>query len=193
MDGIKWQISVPIFRNTRILKQLGLAIGLPFGIIAAVIALSSGRSIYTLYALALIALLLFLTWLFVMLVYRGKYAVEYFADKGGVRCRTQAKQAKTNRVVNGLTVTLGLFSGKPSAAGAGLLAQSRQDTYLSWSQITKVKYNPKKSFILLRGRLAENMVLFCTSENYVQVAQFVMDQAAMQISAPTAEEFAARR
>lgn len=193
MDGIKWRIRVPIFRSTLILKQLGLAIGLPFGIIAAVITLPSGRSVYTLYALLLISLLLFLAWLFVMLVYGGKYAVEYSADRGGVRCRTHAKQAKTNRIVNGLTVTLGLFAGRPSAVGAGLLAQSRQNEYLRWSQITKVKYKPKKSFILLRGGLAENMVLFCTSENYEKVVQFVMEQAPVQTSSPVAEERAARR
>jgi len=180
MDKAEWKVSVPIFRNTLILKQLGLAIGIPFGIIAAIIALSSEWSIYTVYALSLIASLLLLTWVFIMLVYRGKYNVEYFMDKSGVRCRTQTKQAKTNRVVNNLTVTLGLLSGKPSVAGAGMLAQSRQDEFLKWARITKVKYKPKKSLVILRGGFAENMVLFCTRENYAQVARFVMDKTSAQ-------------
>lgn len=47
-EEVSWQISVPIFRNTVILKQLGLAIGIPFGVVALVIGLTSGKSIYTL-------------------------------------------------------------------------------------------------------------------------------------------------
>ena len=94
MEKIQWQISVPIFRNTVILKQLGLAIGIPFGIVALVIGLTSGRSVYTLYGLGLIAALLLLSWLFIVVVYRGRYEAEFVLDDKGVLCRTQAKQAK---------------------------------------------------------------------------------------------------
>ncbi len=37
MEKPAWQISLPIFRNTVILKQLGLAIGIPFGLVALII------------------------------------------------------------------------------------------------------------------------------------------------------------
>ncbi len=59
MEKIQWQISVPIFRNTVILKQLWIAIGIPFGLVALVIGLASGKSVYALYGLGLIAALLF--------------------------------------------------------------------------------------------------------------------------------------
>ena len=172
MEKIQWQISVPIFKNTVILKQLGLAIGIPFGFVTLVIGLSSGKSIYTLYGLGLIAALLFFTWLFIMAVYRGKYEVEFVLDDKGVLCRTQAKQAKKNRIVNALTVVLGLLSGKPAAAGAGMLAESRQETFLRWNRITRVKYKSKSHTILLRGGWAENIALFCTEENYETVEAF---------------------
>ena len=173
MEKIQWQISVPIFRNTVILKQLGLAIGIPFGLVALVIGLSSGKSIYTLYGLGLIAALLFFTWLFIMAVYRGKYEVEFVLDGKGVLCRTQAKQAKKNRIVNTLTVVLGLLSGKPAAAGAGMLAQSLQEVSLQWNRVTRVKYKPKSRTILLRGGWTENIALFCADENYEQIEAFV--------------------
>ena len=57
MEKLQWQISVPIFRNTVILKQLGLAIGIPFGLVVIVVALASGKSVYAIYGLALIAVL----------------------------------------------------------------------------------------------------------------------------------------
>ena len=181
MEKIQWQISVPIFRNTVILKQLGLAIGIPFGLVALVIGLSSVKSIYTLYGLGLIAALLFFTWLFIMAVYRGKYEVEFVLDQKGVLCRTQAKQAKKNRVINTLTVILGLLTGKPTTAGAGMLAQSRQEVFLRWNRVTRVNYKLKSRTILLRVGWTENIALFCTDENYEQIEAFVR----RNISLPT--------
>jgi hypothetical protein len=174
MEKIQWQISVPIFRNTVILKQLGIAIGIPFGLVALVIGLASGKSVYALYGLGLIAALLFFTWLFIMAVHRGKYEVEFVLDDKGVLCRTQAKQAKKNRITNALTIVLGLLSGKPAVAGAGMLAQSRQETLLKWKCVTKVNYKPKSHTILLRGGWTEQVALFCTEDNYAPVECEVM-------------------
>lgn len=172
-EAIRWEISVPILKNTVILKQLGLAIGIPFSLAALVIVLLSGRSRDTLYALGFIAALLILTWLFVMAAYRDKYEAEFVLDGKGVLCRTGVKQARKNRVINTLTVILGLLTGKPAAAGAGMLAESRQETFLRWNRITRVKYSPKSRTILLRGGWTENIALFCTEENYETVETFV--------------------
>ena len=60
---IQWRISVPIYKNTAIWRQLGLAVGIPFGLVTLVIALSSGKSVYALYGLGLIAVLLFFIWI----------------------------------------------------------------------------------------------------------------------------------
>lgn len=174
MEKMQWEISVPIFKNTVILKQLGIAIGIPFGLVALIIGFASGKSVYTLYGLGLIVALLFFTWLLIMAVYGGKYEAEFELDNKGALCRTQAKQAKKNRIINGLTVFLGLFSGKLSAAGAGMTAQSRQEVFIKWSHITKVKYKPKSLTILLRGGWTENIALFCSAENYSQIEQVVI-------------------
>jgi len=173
-EAIRWEISVPVFKNTVIVKQLGLAIGLPFGMVALVIGLASGKSVYTLYGLGLIAALLFFTWLFVMAAYKGKYEVEFVLDDKGTLCRTQAGQAKKNRVINALAVLLGLLSGKPTAAGAGMLAQSRQEVFLRWNRITRVKYKPQSRAILLCGGWMEQIALFCTQDNYAQVESCVL-------------------
>jgi hypothetical protein len=170
---IQWYISVPVFKNTVILKQLGIAVGIPFGLVALVIGLASGKSIYTLYGLGLIGALLLFTWIFIMAVYRGKYEAEFVLDDKGARCRTQAKQAKKNRIINTLTVVLGLLSGKPAVAGAGLLAQSRQEIFIRWNRVMKVKYRLKGNTILLRSGWTEQIALFCTFENFSEVEQFI--------------------
>ncbi|MBP6887883.1 MAG: hypothetical protein KBC20_07450 [Oscillospiraceae bacterium] len=173
-EAVRWEISVPIFKDTTILKQLGLAIGIPFGLVALAIVLVSGIRRDTLYALGLIAALLILTWLFIMVAYRGKYEAEFALDDKGVLCRTGAKQAKMRRIGNTLTVMLGLLSGKPAVAGAGMLAQSRQEVFLRWNHITKVKYKSQSHTILLRGGWTEQIALFCTQENYALVERFVL-------------------
>jgi hypothetical protein len=68
---------------------------------------------------------------------------------------------------------IGLLSGRPAAAGAGILAQSQQEVFLRWNRITKVKYRPKSRTILLRSGWTENIALFCADENYEQVEVFV--------------------
>lgn len=175
-ERIEWCIHVPIFRNTVILKQLGLAVGIPFGLLIIILVVVSGKSVYTLYALGLLIALLFLTWLFIMAVYGGKYEAEFELDEKGVLCRTQAKQAKKDKVVNALTVFLGLLSGKPGVAGAGILAQSRQQVSIQWSRVRSVKYKPRQKTILLRGGFSENIALFCTQENYPEVEQLIMSK-----------------
>lgn len=170
---MKWKIKVPIFRNPVIVKQLGIAAGIPFGLVALVIGATSGWSVYTLYALGLIGALFFFTWLFIMAVYGGKYEAEFILDDGGALCRTQAKQAKKNRIVNTLTVVLGLLSGKPAVAGAGMLAGAGQSVYLRWNRVTRVRYLPGSRTILLRGGATENIGLFCKKDNYDLVEAFV--------------------
>lgn len=180
MINMEWKIKVPIFKNTVILKQLRTAVGIPFGLVALVIGVTSGRSVYTLYALGLIGMLLFFTWVFIMAVYGGKYEVELILNDEGVICRTQAEQTRRNRIINALTVAVGLMSGKPAAAGAGMLAGARQSTYLRWNRITKVSYQPNCRTILLRGGWTESIGLFCTKENYTLAERFVRDKVQNQ-------------
>ena len=175
-EAVRWEISVSIFKNTVILNQLGLAIGIPFGLVALIIVIISKGSRDTLYALGLIAALLILTWLLIMVVYRGKYEAEFVLDNKGVLCRTQAKQSKRNRVINTLTVMLGLLTGRPAVAGAGLLAQSRQEVFIRWSRITKVKYKPQGRTIMMRCGWTEQIALFCTQDNYALVERFVLQR-----------------
>ena len=70
-EKIEWKISVPIFRSSIIVKQMALAIGIHFGIVALVIGFASGKSVYTIYGLGFIFALFLLSWLFILLVYRG--------------------------------------------------------------------------------------------------------------------------
>lgn len=159
-----WTCSVPIFSDPLIVKQLIIAVGLPFGVVLLVIAVFSRFSRDGLYAIAMILGLLFLTWLFVKMVNKGRYEVEYWIDASGVRCKYTPNQLKKNQWINGLTVFLGLLSGKPTVAGAGILAQSRQDVSIKWNRIQSVKHYPRHRRIHLSAGWFETVVVYCSDE-----------------------------
>ncbi|PKM84239.1 MAG: hypothetical protein CVU86_08215 [Firmicutes bacterium HGW-Firmicutes-11] len=172
-DSIHWEIDVPIFRNPLIVKQLGLAIGIPFGILLIFLLFLSLSDPNALYGVALVVLLLLLTFLFVKVIYKGVYQAAFVLDNRAVTCKTRSAQGKTNRIVNGLTFILGIFSAKPAVAGAGILAQSRQSVSLRWRNVKKVKYLPKQHAILLRGGYLESIAVFCREDNYQEVSAWI--------------------
>ena len=163
---LKWELKVPIFKNPIILKQLGIAFGLPFGILITILIAITQEIRYLAYFFVIIGLLFFLTYLAIMVLYKGKYDVGFVIDDKGVRCYTQRAQAKKNKMINSLAFIFGILLGKPGVAGAGLLAQARQDETIKWKNIKNVKYRPKYNMILIKGNFAENMAVFCTKDNY---------------------------
>ncbi len=175
-EKLRWEISVPIFRSTIILKQLAIAIGMPFGLVIAILLIASrgeGAREYSLYGLAFIAVALGLAYLVIAIAYGGKYHVGFVLDRAGVQCYTCGKQAKRNRVINELTVALGILTRRPAAAGAGILAASRQSTSLKWHDIRKTKSHPGQYTITVQGHFAQQIAIFCTPDNYGAVEAFI--------------------
>ena len=166
MDKIEWSIKVPIFKNPLILKQLGFAIGIPFGVLILVLFLVTKELRYTLYALALILALFLFSYLLILLVYGGKYELGFRIDQEGVASFTEGTQKKKNKILNTLTIMMGVFSKQPTIAGAGFLADARQTVFLKWKRIKKVKYDERSRTILLYGGFGESIGVFCNQDNY---------------------------
>ena len=82
---------------------------------------------------------------------------------------------KKNRFVNRLTVIMGVFTGKPTVAGAGLLAQAKEEDFLAWQKIQKIKYKPKSQTILLRGHPGQKIAVFCPPDYYQQIEDFIKE------------------
>jgi hypothetical protein len=175
---LQWEINVPLFRNPFILQGLGMAIGIPFGMmIIIIIVLSKGNIMGTdaKYALGFIALILLLSLIVTQLVYGGIYAAGFLMDKKGITSYTQEAQAKKNRAINRLTVILGLARGNLAAVGTGILAHSRRIMQINWREVRHVYYYPKQSTIIVKGGFAEKMTLFCSPDNYDEVVTFIED------------------
>ena len=178
-DKIYWEISVPIFRNSIILKDLGIALGIPFGLLIAILFVISGGDISADgigYPLMSIGILFILGFLLIMALYGGRYAAGYVIDKNGILNYTQRKHARKNSIINLLLVITGLFLGRPSAVGAGLLAQTRQSVFIRWNGIKKVKIYPESRTIIIKGGFADKVALFCKDDNFQLVKAIVMSK-----------------
>ena len=81
---------------------------------------SAGK--FVLITLAILFGLLFLGIIAIVLIYHNRYDLQFTVDKNGVRSTTFGKTKGKNALINMLLA----LSGKPSAAGSGLLAASRQ-------------------------------------------------------------------
>jgi len=181
IDTISWDQDVTIY-NKVVLKQLGLAFGIPFGLIFIFLVIqyisdmSKGRIVSFdgwQYALLLIGLWIALTALFLFVVYRNRFRMHYEINDDGIFMGFAATSAKKNKLVNIATMIAGGMAGKPSVAGAGLLAQSRQSVFLRWSQCKKYKLHPKKNRITIYNKFIEFMILECTPENYPLVREVI--------------------
>ncbi len=175
-DKVQWEIKVPIFKNSLILKQLAIAIGIPFGILIILLIVLLKGSIYALYSVGTIVLLLIATWIFILIVYGGTYDVEFLLNDKGVLYQSRPNQMKKNKIINSLTFILGLLSKNPTSMGASTLAQSRQQIFVPWKKVVEVKYKPKDFTILIKSGFAQSIALFCREENYPAVKEFVIDK-----------------
>ncbi|MBN2852696.1 MAG: hypothetical protein JXQ23_08175 [Clostridia bacterium] len=174
-----WEFEVPIFRNRIVLKQLALGIGIPFTVIfMLVVIISKGQifNIYALYTLLLVAAAFFLTYLLVMIVYKGKYSMGFQINDKGITNFTLKKTAKKNNVINRLTIFMGIVSRSPSAIGAGMLANARQNVLVKWKSIRKIKFLDKQKVIMINGGFGDNIALFCNNDNYDHIEKLICEK-----------------
>ncbi|MEA5017323.1 MAG: hypothetical protein VB009_01225 [Erysipelotrichaceae bacterium] len=174
---LRWQSKISIFANTTVLKQLFIAIGIPFLVVIFVLLMFNQEPLYTLYALILIGSLFLLTALLIRFLYRGVYEVEYLLYDDKIISRTVTSQRKKNNIVNRLAIFLGILSANPTVIGAGMLANARQSETLVFANVKKVKYEPSKYTITLYGKSLIKLIVFCDKENY----QTVVDAIALRI------------
>ncbi|MDP3385770.1 MAG: hypothetical protein Q8S24_00945 [Eubacteriales bacterium] len=175
VEKTTWQINVPIFKNVLILKQMLIAIGIPFGAVILFLLFNAFRSgskdAY--YGIGLILLLFISGILLLMVAFGGQYAVAFEMDEKGITCRSQDRYRRKSKVIGFLTVFLSLFSKSPTAAGAGLLGQSRHTVRIKWSDICKVKFYPKYRTILVKENALNSLGIFCTKENYTTIETYI--------------------
>ena len=97
-------------------------------------------------------------------------ASDFFVNLEGAG---QEASKMTSNVNTGLAVG-GTLLGSFAAAGAGILAKSRENDFIRWDETRTVALNRKKKTVTVtRKSLVFPIRLYCTDENYEQVAAFI--------------------
>ena len=106
--------------------------------------------------------------------YWNRVHVRYELSARGVR--HQALERK-DKVANRLLVVLGLLSGRPSAAGTGLLAASRETEFTRWTDVTRVREHASLGVLSLMSGWRVVQRLHCPPEDFRRIANYVRDHA----------------
>ena len=161
MLPISWNSEVSIFKDNTILKQLGIAIGIPFGLLMVFLI-----AIRAWYGVLLVAATLVLGAIFIYAVYGGKYSVDYIIDEDGIRMKSSDDHEKKTKTIGILTFLAGVFSKSPTVSGAGLLSTLNDSRSISWKRIKDIQYNNNRNLIVIKGSPCEKIYLFCPPDLY---------------------------
>lgn len=177
---MEWVATLSLLQNKTVVTQLGLVLFIPLAILACIlIAINQPSGAEEWGVIGQIVLLtggifLGLMLIAVLLVYGGRYEYEFQVNHQGIRGRPHGRTAKKNRIINFLL----MFSGKPTATGAGLLAQARQEEYVAWNDFDKVVADEKNRTITLQKGKRPLMVIPCDQEHYAAVLEMAQEAAA---------------
>jgi len=178
MNQFSWDIKVPILKNKIAIRQVSLVIGLPFTLIMLFLFYGYFKNdeIGGLYGGLLILLLLFLTFILVMIMYAGGYDVAYSIDDDGVKMVQNATQAKRLKRMSSLGLILGLLSKQYGAAGASLLGSAKTQMYTKWDNVKSYTFYDDDFSIYLKAGMDTNLI-FCLSDNYQQIKDLIIEKA----------------
>jgi hypothetical protein len=172
-----WEISIPMLNNRVIVgalvKVFGIASAMLGGLLAFLFALEGEWHLIpkVLLFAALVGGGLILLGLFCMgVIFRNRMRFRYTVSSTGILFETIDKTAKTT---NRLAIILGLLLRRPQAVGAGLIATSQEVQELKWRGSFCAVYRPGARLVILRNRWRQLMIVYCTAENYAQVADSI--------------------
>ncbi len=161
MLPISWNSEISIFKDKTILKQLGIAIGIPFGLLLVFLI-----AIKAWYGFLLVAVTLLLGYVFVYVVYGGKYSVNYVINENGIKMESEESHKKKSKTAGILAFLAGIFSKSPSVSGAGLLSTFDDARSIPWEKIKDIQYNKSRNLIVIKSSSADRIYLFCPPELY---------------------------
>lgn len=173
---LTWETRIRVLANATVWKSLLLAFGIPSVLIGIFAASAAKRPEYALLVPAVALSILFGLFILVGLVIDllGGFKATFFLTSHGVRC-VSGKGAKAASTA---AVLAGIFSGNPGAVGAGLLAESEQNVCIPWKDITKLKVEAWRRFIMVKREWGYKPIgLYCTPENFPQAMEILRHYA----------------
>ena len=170
---IEWEVDIPLVTNPMIigawLRAMGATYLLSILIVGTVfigtgqadqLPLLAGWFALMTAGLALLGLLIML------LVFGNRFRARFALTGKGVVYEGVDRRAHS---LARLAVLAGGLRGSPGAAGAGLLAISKERVVLDWAGAFGARYVPRHHTIALRNQWRDLLHLYCRPDNYEQV------------------------
>ena len=185
-DGVyRWVYEFPMLKNPTILFTIWKALGLSFGIVYVFMLLlelfsgsgSSGEGFLRLTLAFAGLMLLFLVigiiaYLIIAAMNGWKYMVLFEMDENCVKHIQMEKQFQKTQALGWLSAAAGLVSGNFSAAGAGILAATRDTSISVFTEVRTVRGSRRAQVIYVNQRLARNQV-YAEAPDYDFVYRFI--------------------
>ena len=113
-----------------------------------------------------------LGYLIVAWMYRGKYIALFEMDETQVKHTQLPTQLKQAQKMAFLTVLVGIFAKRPSTAGAGMLAASKNASISEFARVRKVK--PRRWMHLIKvNQLLDRNQVYVRKEDFNFVYDFI--------------------
>ncbi|GEM_PF-4298363 len=171
----QWDYAMPLVTSRFFLADtvlaLGIAIVAMYGLVAVAGLIAEGKPVLLPWQMGagLFVGLFLLFGVISLAVFQNRVDVTYVVDRNGITQTAGAKARKVNRIV----LVLALLSGKGGAIGSGLLAQSREETHIGWTEVRGLWLHPKDHVIEVRDTYFRMTRIFCPPELYDAVAAMV--------------------
>lgn len=176
-EELSWEADVPLVTNPLVLRQVFIVFLLVPFIACGVLVLPLWRE-GSLDSLPMLLTMMFavsgglmVTGLLGSLVLLGNRSrMSFRLTSKGSTAETIDRRVKR---IGWITMVLGVLTGKPGAAGAGLLTLSHARQSMAWRAVQKVRVNNRRRMVELSNGWRTIMVLYCTPDNHDSVVRMV--------------------
>jgi hypothetical protein len=176
-EELSWECDVPLVTNPVVLRQVFVVFLLVPLIACGVLVLPLWRE-GSLDSLPMLLAMMFavsgglmIAGLLGALVLLGNRSrMSFRLTRKGVTAETIDPRVKR---IGWITMVLGLLTGKPGAAGAGMLTLSHTRQSTTWRTVQKVRINGRRRMIELSNGWRTIMVLYCTPDNHEGAVRMV--------------------
>ena len=171
-DGLEWQINVPLLNNSyMVMDILFVILGSAGGLGVIFFLIMGGEALYAILEILVLAAgaLIVLTFLVIGVIFLNRMELVFKMDEEGVHCDLGEHASNLNR----LAWMIGSISQRVNPLGSSLIAMSRGSTFVPWNNIKKAVFDGKKRVISVSSTRRLLMRVYCTPENYDDVAEAV--------------------
>lgn len=179
-EDLVWEIAIPLLSNRVMVGGMARVFAISGVIMSGLMAVLFGAQgdwalIVPISAglLGLCVGLFVLSLLVMAVVFRNRMRFRFTIGHTGVRAETIDR---TVRLANRLAVGAGVLAGSPQAVGAGLLSASRETEEARWSGRFRARYDDRARIVVLRNAWRAILYIYCTPENYAQVAERIRQE-----------------